>query len=120
MPQRVEEAMTSRQSGTGCSAWSRCVLAQTEATNVYVEGFRMLHVTEVSSLSDYCKLGAGNGGVQLLCDVHRTTTIHVAPQQQRGHLNPRRRSRVSVSADEIDIRRKPTGWNSDMMVASSS
>ena len=35
------------------------------------------------------RLGAGNGGVELLCDVHRAATIHVAPQQQRGHLNPR-------------------------------
>ena len=76
--------MTSRQSGTGRSAWSLCVLGQTEATNVYVEDFRLLHVTEVSSLRDDRKLGAGNGGVQLTCDVYRTATIHVAPQQQVG------------------------------------
>ena len=66
-----------------------CVSAQTEATNVYIEDVRLLHVTEVSSLRDDRKLGAGNGGVQLLCDVHRTATIGFAPQQQRGHLNPR-------------------------------
>ena len=47
---RVEEAMTSRQPGTGCSAWSLGVSAQTEATNVSIEDFRLLHVTEVSSL----------------------------------------------------------------------
>ena len=71
------------------SAWSLCVSTQTEATNVYIENFRLLHVTEVSSVRDDCKLGARDGGVQLLCDVHRTATIQVAPQQQRRHLNPR-------------------------------
>jgi len=81
--------MTSRQPGTGCSAWSLCVSAQTEATNVSIEDFRLLHVTEVSSLRDDRKLGAGNGGAQLLCDVHRAATIPVAPHQQRGHLKAR-------------------------------
>jgi hypothetical protein len=68
---------------------SACVSAQTEATNVSIEDFRLLHVTEVSSLRDDRKLGPGNGGVQLLCDMDWTATIHGAPQQQRGHLNPR-------------------------------
>ena len=33
----------------GFTAWSLCVLAQTEATNVYIEHFRLLQITEVSS-----------------------------------------------------------------------
>ena len=63
---------------------SLCVSAQTEATNVCIEDFRLLHVPEMSSLRDDRKLGAGNGGVKLLCDVHRTATIHGAPQQCVG------------------------------------
>ena len=43
----------------------------------------------MSSVRDDRKLGAGNGGVQLLCEVYWTATIHGAPQQQHGHLNPR-------------------------------
>jgi len=82
-------------------------LTQTEATNVYIDHYRLLPVTEVFSLRDDRKRGAGDGGVQLLCDVHWMATIHVASTATEWVPESSEKSRVSVSADEIDIGRKP-------------
>lgn len=50
-----------------------------------VERLGLLHVAHMARLGDDRKLGGRYGGVQLLRDMQRTSTIIVIPQNQRGH-----------------------------------